>query len=80
MDDRRWDGIYLHWQLANLTTWRAKFRIARTLRRIRSPRRIVATSLAVLFFALYLLNGIFILSARARPIRSGCSCGSPAAW
>jgi hypothetical protein len=34
------------------------------LNRIRSPRRILATSLAILFFALYLLNGVFILSAR----------------
>ncbi|MEM8669816.1 MAG: hypothetical protein AAGG48_19980 [Planctomycetota bacterium] len=35
------------------------------LKRIRSPRRLMATSLAVAFFCLYLLNGVFILSSRA---------------
>jgi hypothetical protein len=34
------------------------------LSRLRSPRRLIATTLAVVFFALFLLNGIVILSAR----------------
>jgi hypothetical protein len=59
-----WDPLSVHTELARLSVMRAKFRMARMLQRIRSPRRIVATSLAVLFFLLYLLNGIFILSAR----------------
>ncbi|MGI9471119.1 MAG: hypothetical protein ACR2NZ_06290, partial [Rubripirellula sp.] len=61
---RTWDSFETHWVLSRLTLTRARFRIERTLRRIRSPRRIIATTLAVAFFALYLLNGIFILSAR----------------
>ncbi len=62
---RRWDDVRTHVQLAGLTARRARFRLARAIDRIRSPRRIVATSLAILFFTLYLLNGIYILSARA---------------
>lgn len=61
---RTWDTWKTHQTLASLTLTRARFRIERTLRRIRSPRRIVATTLAIAFFAIYLLNGIFILSAR----------------
>jgi hypothetical protein len=62
---RRWDDASTHYQLATLTARRARFRLVRAIDRMRSPRRIIATSLAILFFALYLLNGIFILSARA---------------
>lgn len=62
--DRGWDDPETHRQLAWLTWTRAGFRSVRTLARLRSPRRIVATSLAIVFFALYLLNGIFILSTR----------------
>ena len=61
---RTWDTWKTHQTLAALTLTRARFRIERTLRRIRSPRRIVATTLAIAFFVIYLLNGIFILSAR----------------
>ncbi len=61
---RNWDSPSVQWQLARLTASRSGFRIRRTMKRLRSPRRIVATCLAVLFFALYLLNGIYILSAR----------------
>lgn len=59
-----WDRSSIHRELARLTLSRALFRVARTLKRIRSPRRIAATTLAVLFFSLYVLNGIFILSSR----------------
>lgn len=61
----RWDRPVIHLQLARLTVCRARFRVFRLIDRMRSPRRIVATSLAILFFSLYLLNGLFILSARA---------------
>jgi hypothetical protein len=59
-----WDSFGTHLHLARLTMIRGRFRVFRTLRRIRSPRRIIATSLAILFFVFYLMNGIFILSAR----------------
>ena len=59
-----WDRLATHIELARITAKRGRFRLKRTLDRVRSPRRIIATSLAVTFFALYLLNGIFILSAR----------------
>jgi hypothetical protein len=59
-----WDSMGTHLQLARLTLLRGRFRVARTINRIRSPRRIVATTLAGLFFFLYLVNGVFILSAR----------------
>ena len=62
---QHWDRPVIHGQLALLTLSRAKFRLTRAIDRIRSPRRIIATSLAILFFTLYLLNGIFIISARA---------------
>ncbi len=61
---KAWDGPATQLQLARLTAVRGRFRIRRTLNRMRSPRRIIATTLAVAFFLLYLLNGIFILSAR----------------
>ena len=66
-----WDGPEIHRQLAGLILTRAGFRLRRTVERIRSPRRLVATTLGIGFFTLYLLNGIFILSARqpADPLR-----------
>ncbi len=54
----------MHRELARLSAVRGRFRMRRTINRMRSPRRIIATSLAVVFFALYLANGIFVLSAR----------------
>jgi hypothetical protein len=59
-----WDPLCLHVELARVTVIRSRFRCRRTIDRIRSPRRIVATSLAIGFFVLYLVNGIFVLSAR----------------
>lgn len=66
-----WDRPETHRQLAGVILTRAGFRLRRTLERIRSPRRLVATTLGIGFFTLYLLNGIFILSARqpADPLR-----------
>jgi len=63
--DSRWDSHSVHRHLAWLTFNRIKFRITRFLQRIRSPRRLAATSLVILFFSFYVTNGIFILSARA---------------
>jgi len=49
-------------------TWlrgrRRSFRVRRLLQRMLSPRRVVASSLTVLFVVAYLLNGIYILAAR----------------
>lgn len=59
-----WDGLETHLQLVRLALRRGRFRVLRSIDRIRSPRRIVATSLAGIFFFLYLVNGVFILSAR----------------
>lgn len=59
-----WDEVPTHVDLARLMMARCGFRVRRTLNRIRSPRRIVATTLAFAFFVLYLLNGVFILSSR----------------
>ncbi|MDF1840410.1 MAG: hypothetical protein P1U77_03185 [Rubripirellula sp.] len=59
-----WDRPATHLNLARLTAMRCRFRIRRTLHRIRSPRRVLATALAVAFFLLYLINGVFILSSR----------------
>jgi len=63
--DAQWDSIYIHRQLAWLAFKRNCFRAERFLQRLRSPRRLIATSLVVLFFSFYVINGIFILSARA---------------
>ena len=65
----RWDGASTHFQLAGLTARRARFRLLRAIDRMRSPRRIIATSLAILFFTLYLLNGIFI--PKKSPLQKG---------
>lgn len=59
-----WDGISVHRQLGRLTLQRAVFRARRTLNRLRSPRRIIATTLAVGCFLAYVFNAIFVLSAR----------------
>ena len=62
--DLQWDSLYLHRQLAWLAFKRNCFRAEIFLQRLRSPRRLIATSLVVLFFSFYVINGIFILSAR----------------
>ncbi len=59
-----WDRPFIHRQLGQLTLRRAVFRTRRMLARLRSPRRVIATSLAIVFFIVYIVNGIFILSAR----------------
>ncbi|TWU48919.1 hypothetical protein Poly51_48230 [Rubripirellula tenax] len=53
-----------HQTWIRLLTQRGGFRFQRVIHRIRSPRRIVATVLTLLFFGLYLVNGVFILSTR----------------
>ena len=53
-----------HQQLLWLTSRRATFRLGRSLNRMRSPRRILASTVAILFFSLYVLNGFFILASR----------------
>ncbi len=63
-DSMGWDHFSVHRQLGQLNLQRAMFRWRRMLLRLRSPRRIIATSLAVAFFLLYIFSGIFILSAR----------------
>lgn len=63
--NRTWDQYPIHAELGRLSAARASFRMHRMINRLRSPRRIVATCLAVAFFLLYALNGVFILSARA---------------
>jgi hypothetical protein len=59
-----WDAIDTHVNLLRLIVARSGFRLRRTLDRIRSPRRLLATSLTIGFLVLYLLNGVFILAAR----------------
>jgi len=59
-----WDRPRVHHQLARLTIQRGKFRLLRLLQRLRSPRRLIATTLAVCFFAIYIANGVFILASR----------------
>ncbi|MDB4494414.1 hypothetical protein OAM37_01675 [bacterium] len=63
--ESRWDSLYIQRQLVWLATKRISFRAERFLQRLRSPRRLIATSLVLLFFSFYVMNGIFILSARA---------------
>lgn len=53
-----------HQHLFWLTSRRAMFRLGRSLDRMKSPRRILASTVAVLFFSLYVLNGFFILASR----------------
>ncbi|NND96181.1 MAG: hypothetical protein HKN47_02495 [Pirellulaceae bacterium] len=60
-----WDALHVHVDLARLTMVRGHFRLLRLLHRLRSPRRIIATTLALAFFVVFVLNGVFVLSARA---------------
>ncbi len=60
-----WDAPNVHALLARLTILRCRFRSIRLLHRLRSPRRIVMSILAIAFFGMYLTNGIVILSARS---------------
>lgn len=60
-----WDRPETHRMLVGLTLCRARFRVSRVVRRLRSPRRLVATSLAILCFLFYLVNGVFVFSNRA---------------
>ena len=66
-----WDNASVYRQLSHLTSMRRCFRFRRMMDRLRSPRRIAATLFAIVFFTIYLLNGIFIVSARepADPMR-----------
>ncbi|QDT04154.1 hypothetical protein K227x_25430 [Rubripirellula lacrimiformis] len=59
-----WDQWATHRELLRLLVLRGRFRFARTMDRIRSPRRIVATTLTLLFLVLYIANGWWILSTR----------------
>ncbi len=60
-----WDAPHVHRQLLWLTNARSQFRLRRTLERICSPRRIVATLLAGVFLVAYVMYGILVLSNRA---------------
>lgn len=60
-----WDPPEVHRQLLTLMWTRGQFRFMRSIRRIGSARRIVATLLAGTFLVAYLLAGIFILATRA---------------
>ncbi|TWT82220.1 hypothetical protein CA13_36810 [Planctomycetes bacterium CA13] len=60
-----WDPIGLHSQLGWLTAARSQFRFRRTIDRLLSPRRILATVAAAVFVIAYLLYGILVLSHRA---------------
>ena len=48
-----------------LAVSRGHFRLRRALQRLRSPRRILASAIAVLFFTVYVLNGFLVLSSRS---------------
>ena len=60
-----WDSSEVHGCLVRLTADRGRFRFRRTLRRIGSTRRILATTLAAAFVVVYILSGVFILATRA---------------
>ena len=64
LPEYRWDGGKVHERLAGLIFTRLRFRLNRTIQRMRSPRRVAATLLAVGFFTLYLLNGILVIATR----------------
>lgn len=53
-----------HQHLIWLTLRRALFRLRRAANRMRSPRRIVASTIALIFLCAYVLNGFFILASR----------------
>jgi hypothetical protein len=60
----KWDSPQTHLHLARLTNERGRFRLLRMLSRLRSPRRLIATTLAVIFFSIYVSSGIMVLSTR----------------
>ncbi|EMI17232.1 putative membrane protein [Rhodopirellula maiorica SM1] len=60
-----WDAPHVHQELLWLTNARSQFRLRRTLARILSPRRIVATLLAGVFLVAYVMYGVLVLSNRA---------------
>ncbi|MCC9599247.1 hypothetical protein LOC67_01650 [Stieleria sp. JC731] len=47
-----------------LTARRGLFRLQRGFTRLRSPRRIVASAIAIVFLSVYVLNGVLILATR----------------
>lgn len=53
-----------HKHLIWLTMRRSLFRLRRAANRMRSPRRIVASAIAVIFLCAYVLNGFMILASR----------------
>ncbi|MGB7342735.1 MAG: hypothetical protein WBD20_00835 [Pirellulaceae bacterium] len=59
-----WDAPRIHLRLTQLTITRGRFRLRRLLERLRSPRRLLATTLAIAFFAMYIANGVMVLSTR----------------
>lgn len=59
-----WDDLQTHRQCLRLLLTRSRFRLHRTMTRMTSPRRIVATLLTIAFAALYLINGVVILATR----------------
>ncbi len=59
-----WDGLGTHRECLRLLLTRSRFRLHRTITRMASPRRIVATLLTIAFAGLYLINGAFILATR----------------
>lgn len=58
------DSLSIHRQMAYLTWQRAKFRSLRLIRRMRSPRRILATTIALLFVGAYIINSLFFMASR----------------
>lgn len=59
-----WDSWAVHRELIRLLWVRAVFRFHRFLRRMASPRRIVATTLTMIFLVAYAANGALILALR----------------
>jgi hypothetical protein len=61
---RIWDSWTVHRELIRLLWVRAVFRFQRSLCRMASPRRIVASTLTVIFLVAYAANGALILALR----------------
>lgn len=59
-----WDDLRTHRECVRLLLTRSRFCLHRTMTRMASPRRIVATLLTITFAGLYLINGAFILATR----------------
>lgn len=59
-----WDDWQTHRDLLGLTIARGRFRIGRTVSRMLSPRRIIATTLVIGYCVLYLVFGTAILMNR----------------